>query len=263
MPRSSTLSQKKMKNVITLIFLLGFISLTAQDNNLIVDFIGFQEQAAAIQATANVPQSNPPSRVIGVRGIAVPEATNGVGVLGTGNTGLFGDGNMQGGTGVFGRAGFRAGWFEGNVYTNGNLEVTGTINGTVVGSSDIKLKRIVNSDVTYLDRLLKLETTKYFFKTDEFETLNLPEREQHGFIAQEMEKVFPHLVHNLRSPRNYDTSGNAIDDQIEYKGINHIGLIPILTKALQELHAENQEYVSRIDKLEEELHSIKMLLTEE
>jgi len=40
-------------------------------------------------------------------------------------------------------------------------------------------------------------------------------------------------------------------------------LIPILTKALQELHAENQEYVSRIDKLEEELHAIKMLLTEE
>ena len=58
--------------------------------------------------------------------------------------------------------------------------------------------------------------------------MNLAGGTQMGFIAQEMEKVFPQLV-SIIPDKNID--GSKISD---YKGINYIGLIPVLTKAIQE-----------------------------
>jgi hypothetical protein len=67
---------------------------------------------------------------------------------------------------------------------------------------------------------------------------------QTGFIAQELEKVFPHLVKDeILQPAEGRASQSS-------KGANYIGLVPILTKALQE---QNEE----IEKLKEELKAHK------
>ena len=91
--------------------------------------------------------------------------------------------------------------------------------------------------------------------------MSLARGTQMGFVAQEMEKVFPQLV-SIIPDKNID--GSKISD---YKGINYIGLIPVLTKAIQEqqknisdikqeseaLKIENQELKSRLDKIEQML----------
>ncbi len=62
--------------------------------------------------------------------------------------------------------------------------------------------------------------------------MNLPNGEQIGFIAQDLEKVFPQLVKNIidQQPEK--------GKQTEYKGVNYIGLIPLLAKAIQEQQEE-------------------------
>ena len=139
---------------------------------------------------------------------------------------------------------------------NGDLQVDGTI---INPTSDLRLKTILKSEDNYLQKVLDLETAKFMYKTDQYKQLNLPEREQYGFIAQDLEKTFPHLVHALEVhlPENMMDAQNEASS---VKGINQIGMIPILTKALQEMHTENQKHVSRIDQLEKELKEIKLLL---
>ena len=65
--------------------------------------------------------------------------------------------------------------------------------------------------------------------------MNLPQGEQVGFIAQDMEKVFPQLVSTIADKQL--NNGKSF----EYKGINYIGLIPLLTKAIQEQQEEISE----------------------
>ena len=52
-----------------------------------------------------------------------------------------------------------------------------------------------------------------------------------GFIAQELETVFPALVQEY----DQDTEGKG---EVMRKGIKHTALIPILVKAVQELSAK-------------------------
>ncbi|RYZ98236.1 MAG: hypothetical protein EOP11_20960, partial [Proteobacteria bacterium] len=70
------------------------------------------------------------------------------------------------------------------------LDVNGTLRGYgITDSSDIRLKRDVKPLEDSLARLLKLRGVNYFWKDQE-----KGKGEQIGFIAQEMEKVFPDLV---------------------------------------------------------------------
>ncbi len=237
-----------MKIIITCICLFSLLEISAQDNNMLIEYIGTTEGAAAINAIANTPASNAPNRVIGVSGSAV--SIDGVGVLGSARTGLFGSGLNENGIGVFASGQFLAGWMA------GDLQVDGTI---ITPASDRRLKTILKSEDNYLQKVLDLETAKFLYKTDQYKQLHLPEREQYGFIAQDLEKTFPHLVHfmGVQLPENRMAAQNEASS---IKGINQIGMIPILTKALQEMHTENQKHVSRIDQLEKELKEIKLLL---
>ncbi len=72
----------------------------------------------------------------------------------------------------------------------------------------------------------------------------LPEGIQHGFVAQELEKVFPELVQSVTKPL-YDENGRPFGEE-EFKSVNYIGLISVLTKSIQELN-------TKVDYLEEQL----------
>ncbi|AXG69677.1 chaperone of endosialidase [Kordia sp. SMS9] len=126
-------------------------------------------------------------------------------------------------------------------YFNGNVFVTGTF--TV---SDKKLKENIEDENNVLDKLSQLNAVTYTFKENKH--LNLSSQLQHGFLAQNLEEVFPELVTTINKPI-YDKENKKVVDSYEYKAVNYVGLISVLTASLNQL---NEEAAAKIKELEEE-----------
>ena len=67
---------------------------------------------------------------------------------------------------------------------------------------------------------------------------------QLGFIAQEVEEVLPEAVLTQ-------------DNEEQTKGLKYNALIPLLTKAIQELEAQNEALKAENSSLKEEIEQIK------
>lgn len=183
--------------------------------------------------------------------------TNGVygsAVGATGNTNIGINGFATSGStnyGVFGQGATLAGYFSGSVYT------TGTYN-----TSDEWLKTNVNDmNTSALEKVLMLKPKTYSFAVNKYKQMNLPEGTQIGFIAQDMEKVFPGLVKTLYQPEEYDhTPGNEnikLQDGVTFKALNYTGLIPVLTKAIQEQQDIINKQQKNIDELMKRVASLE------
>jgi hypothetical protein len=136
-------------------------------------------------------------------------------------------------------AGYAA-YFSGNVYCTGSYL-----------PSDEKLKENIRPMGNVLDKVMKLETSTYFFK-QEFAEMNLPASRQYGFTAQNLESVFPELI-KLNPEKGKE-------QPVEFKAVNYIGLIPILTEAIQEQQREMEAKDARIDELQKQLDELKTLV---
>jgi hypothetical protein len=101
-----------------------------------------------------------------------------------------------------------------NVLGNGSLQNSTGTYGTI---SDLRLKENISDARNYLADLLKLRVVKYSLKSESSAVAT-----KIGFIAQEVEQVFPTLV---------ETNSD------EVKSIKTTVLIPMLLKAIQELTA--------------------------
>ena len=152
------------------------------------------------------------------------------------------NGTTAGTWGLYGYAttlGYAA-YFSGNVYCTGSYL-----------PSDEKLKENIQPLDNVLDELMKLDIHTYSFKQG-FAEMNLPTSRQYGFTAQNLESVFPELV------RLNPAKGK--EQPIEFKAVNYIGLIPILTEAIQEQQKEMEAKDARIDDLQRQLDDIKALV---
>jgi hypothetical protein len=110
-----------------------------------------------------------------------------------------------------------------SVLINKDLTVIGSINNL----SDVKTKEnIQNITSVVSDTLLNLEPVSFNYLSDE--------KEHYGFIAQDVEKLFPLLV-------NYNES-------IECKTVNYIELIPLMINKMKKMQEE-------IDHLKEEINT--------
>lgn len=126
-----------------------------------------------------------------------------------------------------------AGYFYGNTYVNGTLYCT-----SVYQSSDARLKTNI-ADIKS-DAILKIrELHPVQFQWQQVADISADDKENnksphfsedvnfdqkhYGFIAQDIQKIFPDMV-------NEDGSG--------YLGVNYVELIPLLVKAIQDLSAE-------------------------
>ena len=107
------------------------------------------------------------------------------------------------------------------------LDVRGDIavSGQIIGVSDVRTKMDVNEVSSVLHKIMKLNPVSYLYKTHEYAELELSSEKQYGFIAQEVEHIFPDLVSDYVIRPD---SGESL------KGIDYIKLIPLLTKAIQE-----------------------------
>jgi len=119
-----------------------------------------------------------------------------------------------------------------NISSFGNLTATGTItSGSFVYSSDENLKKDV-SDLNYgINELKNLKPRKYKMKSDN--------KEQIGFIAQEVESVIPEVVDTDETPEG-----------VEQKGLSYGNLTAVLTKALQEAIAKIETLETKVAALE-------------
>jgi Chaperone of endosialidase len=186
--------------------------------------------------------------------VGVMGASVGTGMIGTGqktsfNIGVAGFGNAgANAVGVYGSA--SAGTSNYGVYCNGSGGYTGTW--TLL--SDIRFKeKITNLEDDILTKVMQLKPSNYALKTEEYKSMNFPKTRQFGFIAQDLEQVFPTLVEKTSSMNIGNSSTENKTEPIDYKVVNYIGMIPILTKAIQEQQEIIKSQQSQIDALKKSI----------
>jgi len=149
-------------------------------------------------------------------------------------------------------------------FFNGNVNVTGvlSVNGVSVQTSDQRTKqniKALSETNNSLNGLLGLTPVSYNLNTDFFQTLQgeqgdtlsanemyiepqLADRIQRGFIAQELQEIFPDLV---------------FEDNDGVLAINYIGLIPVIVDAIKEMQTQIISQEERIGNLETDLYGVK------
>jgi hypothetical protein len=134
-----------------------------------------------------------------------------------------------------------AGYFGGNVTVTGNFS----------NPSDAKLKKNINKIENILPKVLRLEGKVYENKIAEYSQMNLSEGLQFGFIAQEVENIFPELVKVNHHPgaNKKEKEDGIFYDPVEYKGVNYMGMIPVLVEAIKEQQEMIETLKAEIDEL--------------
>ena len=132
------------------------------------------------------------------------------------------------------------------------------------GFSDARAKQNVRDMTGALDTINQLRPVRYDWTDDYADSMNMwnmdttdeksynwtsvkengydleRKNDQYGFIAQEFETVFPNDVK--------ETKVTLGEQEVEdFKTVNYDSLIPTLTKAIQELKAENDALRARLD----------------
>lgn len=137
-----------------------------------------------------------------------------------------------------------AGYFNGNVYTTGSYL-----------PSDRKLKtnlRPVSKKAT--TQLMQLQVTSFEYLNGK-NNIRLPEGRQTGLIAQDVEKQFPELVHEVVQPAPSPEEleeGAEVVDAVTFKAVDYTRLIPYLVKAIQEQQEEIESLKERLEVLEQD-----------
>ncbi len=131
-----------------------------------------------------------------------------------------------------------------------------------INFSDKRLKQNIKSLDEILPMLMQLNPVTYEFKPAH----NIDGRKRTGFIAQEVQEIFPTVIVTEDVDRDAIT-GEVIKYTSDYLSMNYIELIPITIKALQEQQEmigakdkQLEEQENRITQLEAELADIKAML---
>lgn len=144
-----------------------------------------------------------------------------------------------------------AGYFQGNVNVNGNMFQ----NTTTLIFSDQSIKRNVQPVENALSLIGKLNPKTYDLYNDNCKQLNFEGvKKQYGLIAQEVEKVIPEIVNDVKVPATYDEKGSVIHPERDLKGIYYEQLIALLIKGAQEQQQQ-------IEKQQQQINDLKQLLT--
>lgn len=124
--------------------------------------------------------------------------------------------------------------------------------------SDKNLKKEINSfseiNESFIDKVLLLNPVQYKYDNDKYPSFGNEERLKYGFLAQELVEVFPNLVaeNTVYNPNSLPTKGGEKTDlHPTYSSVNYNGLIPILTKAIQEQQEQIVDLEERIQQLEQ------------
>ena len=118
-------------------------------------------------------------------------------------------------------------------FLNGVLSVPVLEADSVISKSDINFKSNVSNLNTCLHKLLKLQGKLYEYKHD-------PDVIHSGFIAQEIQAIFPHVV----------------KEQNDHLFVNYTELIPIITETIKEVFDIITTLETKLSILEEKVNNI-------
>ncbi len=127
----------------------------------------------------------------------------------------------------------------GDTSASEKLSVSGNIcyTGSIGSCSDRRYKTNIITMGSMLTNVMALEPVTYNWRVKEFPDKNFNDKKQLGFIAQDIEKIFPELV---------------LTDQNGYKSVDYVKITPILVKAVQEQQNEIEILKKRLNILEAE-----------
>ncbi len=148
-----------------------------------------------------------------------------------------------------------AGFFTGDVFLANGWQ-----------PSDQGLKQNITAFEGGLDLLNQIEIKSYQYQTDQYDFLHLPQGEQYGVIAQQLEEVLPNLVKAATSPAVLDTLGVEIQPSVGFKTVNYSGLIPILISGIKEQQAQIQEQENELDEMKDmmmQMHEQMLMLQQQ
>ena len=117
-------------------------------------------------------------------------------------------------------------------------------NGSTV-HSDRRFKKEIRPLERSLDKTLKLNGVSYKWNVKEFPDKGFTDDTQIGFLAQELEEVYPELVHT-------DSDG--------YKSVSYEKVTAILVEAVKELKADNDELRAKLSTLADKHEAIVDML---
>ena len=112
--------------------------------------------------------------------------------------------------------------------------------------TDSELKTNISAIPTPLENIAKLEPKLFDYSNEKRGLFRLPAGKQYGFMAENMQAVFPTLVKS--ESREYTTGKNS-SRHAQIKNIDIEGLIPVLVASVQELKSEIDELRAEIEKL--------------
>lgn len=143
-----------------------------------------------------------------------------------------------------------AGYFNGDMFHSG----------AQYGPSDENLKEnIVDLSESHIEALLSVTPKKYHL-TDETNHLNFDNRQHFGFIAQEIQDLFPSTVHSISTPTNFDAEENLISETIDHLSIDYTQYIALMTNLYQHQDDILVENENKLDSLEHKLIFLRDLM---
>ncbi len=145
-----------------------------------------------------------------------------------------------------------AGVFQGDVLATGGYFV-----------SDERWKKDIRplEELSIPEKVMQLKPKSYQWKADEFPGMGFdPERTSFGFVAQEMISVFPELVNTnklIDDPTQPHESRSEAKPVGGYHFVDYVGMVPILTQAIQEQQQLIEELQQVIQKLSQRLDAVE------
>ena len=132
-------------------------------------------------------------------------------------------------------------------FTSAGVTFTGnvTLNDGTVLTSDARYKKNITPVSDTQEKLSELNPVNYDMRGDAFPSKGFNDKKQWGFIAQEVEKIMPELIHA---------------DKDGYRSMNYTGISPLLTKAVQEQQEEIDSQQKESDALKSQLQMIMDML---
>jgi hypothetical protein len=114
------------------------------------------------------------------------------------------------------------------------------------GVSDARLKEDIVSIPYGIDTIDKLRPVTFHWKKDSSEYQSA-KGFQLGLIAQEVEKVVPESVTNIKWPTMKHKGEPNLNEKLgEVMSVDYVSFVPVLIKGVQDLHQMFQSFVNRL-----------------
>jgi hypothetical protein len=141
-----------------------------------------------------------------------------------------------------------AGYFAGDVFTTGSYL-----------PSDQKLKSGIRKAGSSLDRLRQLPVRSYRYDSKYQQKMGLDQRPQTGFLAHELESIFPELTREVAQPLNNaeEVAAGQKEAFLRFTGVNYVGLIPHLTRAMQEQQEQIEDQETRLSDQQNQIDELQ------